>query len=237
MIGHPSAPGTERPAVDGARDGAGPTAVPLAAPDEPVVIPPRRRTTTSQWLTLTLVVAVIGLALGAIAAAATGAAGRGGVIAVPSGPAGAAGARQGAGAGANGGADASERAGAAQPGGAPAAPGAAGGGQSGAGRGQGRPTTGVIASIDGDTVVLTTPDGSVSIQLSDDTALQKQVPATRDDLAPGQRVLVSGERGADGAVATSGVQILGDGPAAGAGSGTGEGRAQGAAQRGGPPAR
>jgi hypothetical protein len=235
MIGHPGAPGTERPAIDGAGNGVGPAA-PLAAPDEPVVITPRRRTTTSQWLRLTLVVAVLGLAIGAGAAAVTGAAGRGGVVAATSGPAGG---RQsaGAGAGADGEAGGSGRAGAAQAGAPAGAPGAPGGGQGGAGRGQGRPTTGVIASIDGDTVVLTTPDGSVSVKLSDGTSLQKQVPAARDDLAPGQRVLVSGERDADGAVAASGVQILGDGPAAGAGSGTDSGGAPGAAQRGSPPAR
>jgi hypothetical protein len=234
MIGHPGAPGTERPATDGAGNGVGPAA-PLRVPDEPVVIPPRRRTTTSQWLTLLLVVAVLGLALGAVAAAVTGAAGHGGVVAATSGPAGG---RQGAGAGAgaDGGAGGG-RAGAAQAGGPAAAPGASDGGQGSTGRGQGRPTTGVIASIDGDTVVLTTPDGSVSVKLSDGTSLQKQVPAARDDLAPGQRVLVSGERDADGAVAASGVQILGDGPAAGAGSGSGSGGAPGAAQRGSPPAR
>jgi len=239
MIGHPSAPETERPPLDGVAPAAGRPAL-----DEPLLVPPRRRPSTSQWLTLLLGVAVVGLALGAIAAAATGAASRGGVVAAPSGQGGP-GARQGAGAALGGGPAGAEAAPGAGAAGAQAGPGAgaarasgaaaAGAGAGGAARG-GRPTAGTIASVDGDTLVLDTPDGSLTVQLGDSTSLQKQVPAERADLAPGQRVLVSGERGADGTLDASGVQILGDEPPGG-GGGAGGAPGDGAAQRGNAPTR
>jgi hypothetical protein len=71
---------------------------------------------------------------------------------------------------------------------------------------------GTVASVDGDTLVVNTAEGPVRVRIGANTALQKQVPADRGDLAPGQRVAVSGERDGEGTVAAAGVQILsGDG--------------------------
>jgi hypothetical protein len=226
MIGHPSVPGTDRPSLDGE---AGPGAPPPeAAVHEPAIVRPRPRPTTGQWLTWLLIIVGVGLAIGAIAAAASGATRGSGVVTATNVPAAGAG---GAGAGAFGGAGAGAGAGAqAGPGtgggpgtgagaGAQGAPGSGsgpgtGGGTGGGARAAGRPTTGIIASIDGDTVIVTTPDGPVQVTLNDGTTLLKQAPAERSDLTPGLRVLVTGEREADGPVAASGVQILsGDAPA------------------------
>jgi hypothetical protein len=48
----------------------------------------------------------------------------------------------------------------------------------------------------------------VRVTLGDSTSVQRVEPADRDALAPGQRVVVNGDREGDGAVAASGVQIL-----------------------------
>ncbi|SRR5579883_1042228 len=104
----------------------------------------------------------------------------------------------------------------------------------GAGTGAGGPaagrTNGVIQSIVDGTMVVSTPDGPVHVTLGDSTSVQRVEPADKTDLAPGQRVVVSGSRGDDGTVAANDVQILpGDGgqesgnrgPAGGAQAGAG----------------
>jgi hypothetical protein len=202
MIGHPSPTGTPRPTLDSG-NGSEPVATLAEAPLEPPVVAPRARPSTGQWLTLLVGVVVVGLALGAVVAAVSGASRRGGVVPATANPAGA----PGRAAGAAGAADAVSSA---NPSGS--GPGSGGGpAAAGAARGPGRATAGTIESVDGDTVVVTTPEGSVRVNLGDTTSLQKQVPAERSDLAPGQRVLVTGERDADGAVAASSVQIGGEG--------------------------
>jgi hypothetical protein len=57
-------------------------------------------------------------------------------------------------------------------------------------------------------MVVSTPDGPVHVTLGDQTDVQRVEPADKAALAPGQRVVVNGERGTDGAVAADGVQIL-----------------------------
>jgi hypothetical protein len=57
-------------------------------------------------------------------------------------------------------------------------------------------------------MIVSTPDGPVRVTLGDSTSVQRVEPADRDALAPGQRVVVNGDREGDGAVAASGVQIL-----------------------------
>jgi hypothetical protein len=64
-------------------------------------------------------------------------------------------------------------------------------------------------------MVVSTPDGPVQVTLGDDASVQRLVPADRADLAPGQRVAIDGARDGDGAVAASGVQIVGQGSGAG----------------------
>ena len=93
--------------------------------------------------------------------------------------------------------------------GGPTASGARGAGAAGAAVGR---TNGVVDSIVDGTMIVNTPDGPVRVTLGDGTTVQRVQPADRADLAPGQRVVISGDRGGDGAVAANGVQILpGDG--------------------------
>jgi hypothetical protein len=118
---------------------------------------------------------------------------------------------------------------------APRGEGAAGGGRAGparGGSGDGSRLIGTISRIEDATIIVATPSGPVQVTLGDTTAVQKLVPAERSELAPGQRVTVSGARAADGTVAAESVQILGsDGPA-GAGAAS---RSRGApASAGGP---
>jgi hypothetical protein len=91
--------------------------------------------------------------------------------------------------------------------GAAGAGGAAGGGAAGAAANR---TNGVIQSIVDGTMVVSTPDGPVHVTLGDNTSVERLEPAAPQDLAPGQRVVVSGARGGDGAVTASGVQIVGN---------------------------
>jgi hypothetical protein len=211
-----------------------------------VGVQPVRR---GRWMTLLLGVVAGGLVLGAIAAAvSTPLRGTPRVVVTPL-PLGAgAGGAAGRGAAAGAGGEAAEGTEGAGPGvGAQqrgASTGAAGGRQEPGGAGAGAAgarTNGVIASVDGDTMVVNTPDGPVRVSVGDATSVQKLAPAERTELTPGQRVVVSGERAGDGAVAASGVQILGDqaagdgGPAPGARGSGGQGagdRGQGAGARG-----
>jgi hypothetical protein len=160
---------------------------------------------------------------GAAGPAGQGPAGAGGVAA-GQGSAGRAGGGQGGGGqggargqGGTGGAGGGQAGGAAgQGGGAAGAGGAAAGARGaasgpGAGAAVGR-TNGVIDSIVDGTMVVNTPDGPVHVKLDDGTSVQRLEPAARTDLAPGQRVVISGDRGGDGAVSASGVQIVGEGP-------------------------
>src|SRR5262245_40672783 len=159
------------------------------------------RTTRGRWLTLLAVVIAAGAVLGAIGAAATAPMRR--APAVVATPLAAPAARTGA--PADGAADAAP---------AVAPSGAQGGAGSGNARGGGNAAAapranGVIASVDGDTIIVNTANGPVRVTLAPNASVQKQVPAERSELAAGQRVVVSGEQAADGAVTASGVQIVG----------------------------
>jgi hypothetical protein len=80
-------------------------------------------------------------------------------------------------------------------------------------------TSGVIASIDGDTMVVTTTDGdTVTVTLSDSTSITTSSVASVDDLAEGDTVLARGQS-ADGTL-TATVIIEGDLPM---GRGAGQG--------------
>ncbi len=71
------------------------------------------------------------------------------------------------------------------------------------------PLNGVIVSVEGDTIMVDTPEGAVRVVLGEATRLERVAPATRADLVPGQRIVVSGEAEADGAVAARAVQVVG----------------------------
>ena len=131
------------------------------------------------------------------------------------------------------GGQAGQGAGAATTGGATAgASQGAGAGGAGAGRqGGGGGTLGAVESLAGDTLTVTTQSGAVTVQLSEQTTIQKRTPGSREttpgtraDLTAGTRVMVQGTAGEDGTVTAQTIQVL----PAGAGGGQ-----RGGGQRGG----
>lgn len=60
--------------------------------------------------------------------------------------------------------------------------------------------TGTIASIDGSSLSLTTPQGDTLVTLTDDTALTQITPADRAELTAGAAVRISGRPNADGSI-------------------------------------
>jgi len=210
LAGRPRAAGTAAPE---------PPPVPWASaapqPEAPAAAPARApRTTRGRWLTLLAGVVAAGAVLGAVGAAATAPMRR--APAVVATPLAAPAART---------ADApADAAPAVAPSDAPA--GAGNAGARGSGNAAAAPrANGVIASVDGDTIIVNTANGPVRVTLAPNANVQKQVPAERSELAAGQRVVVTGEQAADGAVTASGVQIVsgndpsaaGDAPAGGTG--------------------
>lgn len=85
-----------------------------------------------------------------------------------------------------------------------ALPGAAGGfpeGPAAAGLGGGRGgLTGTVASVEGNSLSLTTPQGDTLVTLNDDTALSQIAPADRAELAAGVTVRIGGRPNADGSI-------------------------------------
>ena len=74
------------------------------------------------------------------------------------------------------------------------------GGQAPRGNGGGG-VVGTIASIEGNTLTLTTQDGAtVRVQASDTTLVERNVSGTVGDLAPGEQVVVAGTTNDDGSV-------------------------------------
>lgn len=102
-----------------------------------------------------------------------------------------------------------------------------GGAANGAAAGQ---VTGTVASVSGDTMTVTTTDGSVTVKLSSSTAVRKTVDVTAGDLATGQQVVVLGQRQSDGSVSATSVQQVSAGSSIGGGGGA---RAAGTAGPGG----
>lgn len=112
--------------------------------------------------------------------------------------------------------------------------GGTGGGQN-AGRGQGqaqaqgqgqqsgdsraRPVVGTISTFDGSVLTVTGQQGDTKVKVGS-AHIQKTIDGSTKDLQEGQRVLVSGQQGADGSYNPSEIQILasGDTPAGGQGA-------------------
>jgi hypothetical protein len=82
----------------------------------------------------------------------------------------------------------------------------------------GRGAAGSIKSIEGDTLSLSTAQDVTTVKLTADTVILKTVTGSADDLEPGLRIMVSGERGDDDQTITaSQISILsGDAPIPGA---------------------
>jgi hypothetical protein len=68
--------------------------------------------------------------------------------------------------------------------------------------------TGTIEKIEGDTVVLTTDDGSVQVKTSDTTLVEKTMSVNVADLEVGERVIVSGTKNDDGSYTARSIQSV-----------------------------
>jgi hypothetical protein len=80
-------------------------------------------------------------------------------------------------------------------------------GPGGFGRG-GHGTAGTIDSVNGTTITLTTPNGrKVTVTAADTVAVTVHSPGSLSDLKPGQNVVVSGQRGADGNIAANRIDV------------------------------
>jgi len=78
------------------------------------------------------------------------------------------------------------------------------GGAGGANRGGAR---GAVDSVNGDTVVINTPQGPVTAHLSGTTRITKSVAGTSDDIKTGETIVVTGERNADGSINAINIMI------------------------------
>ncbi len=91
---------------------------------------------------------------------------------------------------------------------------------------------GSVASVDGDTLTITTQQGDTKVKLGG-AKLEKTVAGSVEDLRPDQRVMLVAQQGQEGGYTASSVQILGAGtPQAMAGQlrGAGQGQPQGQGQ-------
>jgi len=69
-------------------------------------------------------------------------------------------------------------------------------------------TTGQVKSIEGNVMTLSTAQDVTTVNLSASTQIQKSGPAATSDLQPGVRVMVTGQRDANGNITASQVMIL-----------------------------
>ena len=67
---------------------------------------------------------------------------------------------------------------------------------------------GTIEKIEGNTVVITTDEGSVRVQTSDTTLVEKTMSVGVGDLKVGERVMVSGSKNDDGSYTARSIQSL-----------------------------
>ncbi|MGD0455253.1 MAG: hypothetical protein ABSB69_16830 [Solirubrobacteraceae bacterium] len=104
--------------------------------------------------------------------------------------------------------------------------GAAAGGFPGAGTGAGRPTSGTVAYLDGNTLYVTNSEGNtVKVKTSPSTSVTKTVKTKLKGIYPGETVTVTGAIGSNGTVSAESISVgsSGTGLAAllgGGGSGT-----------------
>lgn len=74
----------------------------------------------------------------------------------------------------------------------------------------GRGTTGEVKTVDGNVMMLSTAQDVTTVNLSDETQIQKTTVGTTADLQPGTRVMVAGETDSDGNITASRITILDD---------------------------
>ena len=65
-----------------------------------------------------------------------------------------------------------------------------------------------IQAVDGNTITLSTADGTVKVITSDTTYIQKYMPVTVADLEVGEQVIVSGSNNDDGSITARSIRVL-----------------------------
>jgi hypothetical protein len=80
-------------------------------------------------------------------------------------------------------------------------------GQGGPGR-FGGGIMGTIEAVEGDTLVVTTQEGDISVQTTDTTLIEKYTTVAISDLEAGEGVMVSGTRQDDGSYTARSIRVL-----------------------------
>ncbi len=70
-------------------------------------------------------------------------------------------------------------------------------------------TNGLIKTIDGNVMTISTAQDVTTVNLSDATRIELTISGVVSDLQPGMRVQVSGEKDGDGSISASQVRVLG----------------------------
>ena len=68
-------------------------------------------------------------------------------------------------------------------------------------------TNGTVESVEGTTMTVKTQDGSVKVKVADGTAIRKTVSVGVGDIKPGDNLVIMGDRGSDGTITASNVQV------------------------------
>lgn len=76
----------------------------------------------------------------------------------------------------------------------------------------GRGTTGVVKTLEGNVMTISTAQDVTTVTLSEDTQIEKYAVATITDLQPGVRVMVTGQQDEDGNITASQIQIVNNDP-------------------------
>ena len=77
--------------------------------------------------------------------------------------------------------------------------------------GSGSGLTGTIEKVEGNTLTVNTPRGSIRATLGQNTVIQKSSVISPNDLKPGQRVTVVGQRGQDDTVQARSIVLVSEG--------------------------
>ncbi|TEU19351.1 MAG: hypothetical protein E3J21_04025 [Anaerolineales bacterium] len=67
---------------------------------------------------------------------------------------------------------------------------------------------GTIEAVEGDTLIVTTQEGDISVQTTDTTMIEKYTTVAISDLGAGERVVVSGTRHDDGSYTARSIRVL-----------------------------
>ncbi len=84
-------------------------------------------------------------------------------------------------------------------------------------------TAGLVKQINGNTIQLTTAQSVVTVQVTDQTQIQKSAPGALSDIQAGERITVQGAPGSNGVITAQSIQIGGRFPGGGQNGQPGQG--------------